>query len=1369
MGVKRLILAITLVVVVLGILNFVYSQEVAKEQVFEGLDYKVFLKSREFIPIGGISETAFTTIKEKSPLFAKTHVLIQFYKIPSKEEKQFLRENGVELLSYIPNKAWFASIPTTNPDAITFLPNVRAIELIKPNDKIDPFIRNHGVGNWARNEDGAVRLTVLFFEDVSLEKGTKVIENEFSGTLIGRAPIINALVVSVQEPQIFQLAQNEFVKWIALVPPPPRTMNDGARVAIEVEDVQISPYDLNGENIQVGEWDSGWVDSTHDDMVGRVTIGDSATCGGGSDTGTCGFVTHSTHVGGTVLGDGTLSAAKGGSALQWRGMAPIAEIISYEWWDNSAEIDFEYNQAINTYGIEISQNSWGYNYISGSKYGRYDSDTAAIDAIVSGDKGKRISITWAAGNERPDCDAGQYDCIIHTATSKNVISVGAINSNDDSMTSFSSWGPTDDGRFKPEVVAPGCQVGGDGGIKSTIPGDDYGVFCGTSMATPATSGGIALLIQEYRRIFGKDPWPSTVKALLIQKALDLGNIGPDYSNGFGKIRVKQTVDLMRKDAGSNVLIVEDSVTNQGEIDDFTINVPSGQSELKVTLVWDDFKGDPAASKALVNDLDLNLISPSGVTHFPYILDPNNPANPATTGVDTLNNYEQIVVSNPESGNWALKVKGTIVPNPDQNYSLTSDLNVLKEPGVELKTFNDSSYSVLDKFFDAENTVFIEAFIAEGGEPLLDAIVSVDLILSNNTVEENDLVLSEVGSGFYRNSWDSSGHTSDVYLVKATVNDLDSTTGQTNFHLYSGSGVSAYKMDVKGDGVKDFVLENKHLITAFEKNSKLISFLFQKDTSTEFNFKGTSDLNSIGRGEVSTQNLKDINILSLGFSFFGENLLTSTLIADINVSDPIEKFLCPSGSNECAVANGYFFKNGTNQIDCTSTYTSDDGSQVDDCSFSTQQDGGKGAFMQCEFDVSDIPSGSILNNVEEHINMEINLFNSTTSGTFELQYFDCSTNTYVSGETIQLPGGSGGETDFFSQNYASTFSWWEQCSGTLKFRWFLNSNWVGPAAFDYLDMCSLEVSYFLPAITTNVDLNIEMRTDEVDYLVYKLHNFDALVDDVNDLFSPLAGTLGNSVSDDRYHFADGSDDLVTNLSSNQWNDFDLNYVSIYDDSTLSDSVQDNIVAWVRFDEIENTINFDKTGLWFDSSNQTGALRIKYDTTLGTTTDELIYLLVFTKGNFLVLDQWISTINSKQFPSPNFFSSPGVEFVSITLTGFPVDFSNVDPGTNNNAALGNVSNQYIITVDPTTNVNVDLYQLGNDFSGPDTILISNMKTNTANNSGTATNMSSTYTLFQSNILPNTAVNSYYWLDIPLSKTAGNYSANVSIKAVKIGDSP
>jgi hypothetical protein len=301
--------------------------------------------------------------------------------------------------------------------------------------------------------------------------------------------------------------------------------------------------------------------------------------------------------------------------------------------------------------------------------------SALIDAIVRGSLGSPFRIVWANGNERQGsrCDVegyGDYYSTAPPAGAKNHITVGALNSNDDSMTYFSSWGPVDDGRMKPDVSAPGCQSGGDGGVTSTSSSGDtaYTMKCGTSMASPTVCGLSALLLQDFRDQFPleSDPRNSTLKILLAHNAVDLGNPGPDYQYGYGSVRIQQTVDFMWT---GNFL--EDQV-DQGGTFSVLVAVDSDDPELKVTLAWDDVPGTPNVDRALVNDLDLQVFDPASQQHYPWTLDPLNPSAAAVqTQANNVDNIEQVLVDNPAAGVWRIEVYGLNVPQGPQSFSLSA--------------------------------------------------------------------------------------------------------------------------------------------------------------------------------------------------------------------------------------------------------------------------------------------------------------------------------------------------------------------------------------------------------------------------------------------------------------------------------------------------------------------------------------------------------------------------------------------------------------------------------------------------------------------------------------------------------------------------
>ncbi|MCC6358795.1 MAG: S8 family serine peptidase, partial [Phycisphaerales bacterium] len=253
------------------------------------------------------------------------------------------------------------------------------------------------------------------------------------------------------------------------------------------------------------------------------------------------------------------------------------------------------------------------------------------------------------------------------ATAKNHITVGALNSNNDSMTSFSSWGPTDDGRMKPDISGPGCQSDGDFGVTSCYSGSDtqYASLCGTSMASPSVCGASALLMQDYRSRFpGPDMRNSTLKIFLAQTAVDLGNAGPDYQYGYGSVRIVPAIDFMRLGQ-----FEENSVSQSGVVS-YSISVPAGATQLKITMAWDDVAGTPNVVPSLINDLDLRVFSPSSTQAYPWTLNPASPGSAAVrTSRNSRDNIEQVLVSNPAAGTWTVEVHGFNVPSGPQPYSI----------------------------------------------------------------------------------------------------------------------------------------------------------------------------------------------------------------------------------------------------------------------------------------------------------------------------------------------------------------------------------------------------------------------------------------------------------------------------------------------------------------------------------------------------------------------------------------------------------------------------------------------------------------------------------------------------------------------------
>ncbi len=622
------------------------------------------LKSREFIPAPGLDKALSTAARRPR------HSLIQFYRIPTLSERDALLGAGVNLFTYIPNRAFLARLPADVGPVMDFS-IVRYVGPLRLTDKIDARILHEGVNSFAKNPDGTLRLSVLFFEDVPIDEAAAVVKAH-GGHITETLSDFHLIRADVPEISLTALLAEDAVKWVEDVFED-QLLNDQVRAAMRVDLVQAAPYSLRGTGVVLGEWDPshaiGAGDVTHGDLEGRVTRGDFGTHQN----------YHAFHVAGTAIGTGLLSDVTGnGTPFQFKGMAPDATLISYD----SSSFLGEYAAAIGTHHVDLSTNSW---HQGGGGYGGYMANTAALDQIITGSEGRRIPIFWAAGNQRRaessglnlcdrDLDGDRstlydgYDCIVNLGAAKNTVTVGAINANDDSMTDFSSWGPTNDGRLKPEIVAPGCAV-------STGESDTYLRLCGTSMATPASAGSTALLLQRFRQLCPSsgDPLPSTVKALLIHGARDLDDgtawntRGPDFASGYGRLDLPRSVDLVP-------FHVEDVVPHLG-VKGYPI-VVTAQQDLKITLVWDDPAAAPNAAVTLISDLDLELVDPLGGIHRPWVLDPASPTVPATRGVDRRNIVEQVVVDSVDStlaGTWTIRVKGTNVPDLTQPFSLVSEL------------------------------------------------------------------------------------------------------------------------------------------------------------------------------------------------------------------------------------------------------------------------------------------------------------------------------------------------------------------------------------------------------------------------------------------------------------------------------------------------------------------------------------------------------------------------------------------------------------------------------------------------------------------------------------------------------------------------
>lgn len=631
-------------------------------------------------------------------LAGRHRVLVRFERSPSAHEKELWRAAGLVLGRALGAGAYFAHVRAGALDAqaLTRLPGLLEVRALDSLWKLDPALAGGEALPWAvvaRDEQGEVTvvLYVLLQEGVPLERGDAVLRS-LGGSTFEALESVHGLVAFLPRERVTALASADEVAWVepalpqmegvalAVAPPAP---NDSNRARVQADRLQEAPYALDGAGVDVLVYDGGVVRASHADFGGRCAVRDASP-----------EITHATHVAATLAGNG---AASGGV---FRGMAPAATIQSFGFefdftgvflFTNPGDFERDYEAALDVRGAGLANNSIVSNIECSGFHcpiqGDYGVMCSLIDGAVRGSLGTPWRIIWAAGNERVSgrCDIegfGGYFSLPPPATAKNHIAVGALNADDESMTYFSSWGPTDDGRMKPDVCAPGCEVGGDGGVTSASATSDlaYETLCGTSTAAPTVCGVAALLVQDWRRHFGTpDPLNSTLKVLLVHTAADRGARGPDYQFGYGSVRARDAVELVRQKR-----FVESVVTETGARARWHVDVGPSTDELCLTLAWDDAPGQPNVFGSLVNELDLVVRDPLGVQHHVWTLDPDDPSAPATrTRPGRRDNIEQVLVDAPSSGTWTVEVRAHDLAEGPQTFSLASSRALVAPPQVSI--------------------------------------------------------------------------------------------------------------------------------------------------------------------------------------------------------------------------------------------------------------------------------------------------------------------------------------------------------------------------------------------------------------------------------------------------------------------------------------------------------------------------------------------------------------------------------------------------------------------------------------------------------------------------------------------------------------
>lgn len=591
------------------------------------------LTAKGTLPLQPLSATQFLSARTVDfGTKDKQYVLLSFDHILTAEERARIEAAGVQLKDWYPGNSYIAQVGnlSQNLDQLQSLAGKRLIPLTGINDL--PFSVKLSVELLQSADLQNKQLMVAVYDKTDMTslisylelQGLKYTRNIYCGA--------NGLLLSnIDRNTLDDLATLSFISSIEIYQGDPHE-----EWAYKMFANQVFPSNYRylsgaaGNGVYFGNFEGFGVDTLYDfNMKGRQ---------------------HPVYFGTGVSGHGTSVAEIVGNGNNYdeyedRGMAPGVTSL-YAGWTDVAE-DLYLNHNIKPLVTNFSV-GWGSGQVT------YNNDAREMDRVTRSLGGYLHS--YSAGNSG---DSGPYNG--YAAGWANITGNVKINKNNfvvhsaDYPGEHADWtnkGPTADGRLKPDVCAEGYE--------------------GSSYASPGVMGLAAILYEVYNTTYGTTvPRSDVTKAVILNTAYDVDKKGIDFKTGFGTIdplRAKRAIEQQHLMTGS-------MPQGTAGISNYTVAVPAGTATAKIMLYWHDYPGAVGAAKALVNNLDIFVLTPLGDTVRPWVLNPT-PANVydlPQRAIDTLNNVEQVTIDNPLPGNYTVYVKGTAVPQGPQAYAVTYDM------------------------------------------------------------------------------------------------------------------------------------------------------------------------------------------------------------------------------------------------------------------------------------------------------------------------------------------------------------------------------------------------------------------------------------------------------------------------------------------------------------------------------------------------------------------------------------------------------------------------------------------------------------------------------------------------------------------------
>jgi subtilisin-like proprotein convertase family protein len=651
----------------------------------------LYFKVADFDPL--IGEPPFPAARKFTayPEDRKGYYIVQFTGIAQDAWKEQLSAKGVSFLKYIPENGFIINTSPNIASEIKSFSFVRWIGILHPAYKISPEIGQREFKDADRVKDPRFYLTVDLFPHESLDEtaeniiktGAEVLqieENSLASRMSVRAHDFN---------EIEKIAKIYAVKWIEEIGEITKR-NNLTRWVIQTNQSDVTSiwdHGLKGEG-QIGGliddrmyMNSCYFEDPVDNTPGpshRKVVAYRSSTGQGS-------ASHGTHTAGTIAGDqepinGTIH--RNGNA--YKAKISFGNLSDITGSGTSPSNLAEYLTLAHNDGARLHSNSWG-------------------------DDGTTAYTTWSR-----DIDDFNYQneeslvlfAVTNTSSlrtpenAKNVLAVGATSQAPSQHNHCTGGtGPTNDGRRKPEIYAPGC------GIYSArnSAACDTRSMSGTSMACPAVAGAGLLVRQYYTEGWyptgtknsndALTPTGALIKATLINSAVDLTGVSgyPSNKEGWGRTLLENSL-FFEGDSRTNAVLQDlrniDGLSTGEELT-YQLIVNSSNEDLRITLVWTEPPADLMANPAYINNLDLEVITPSDVSYLGNFFNTSTGYSQPGGTPDEKNNVEQVHLSSPEAGTYTITVKGTIVNEGTQGFALFATGDVTPTTGAYLKYFNHS--------------------------------------------------------------------------------------------------------------------------------------------------------------------------------------------------------------------------------------------------------------------------------------------------------------------------------------------------------------------------------------------------------------------------------------------------------------------------------------------------------------------------------------------------------------------------------------------------------------------------------------------------------------------------------------------------------